>query len=89
VTPRLLVRNLRYAVLAIFVLAAVITPTSDVANLTLLAAPMCGLFAIGIVGSYVYTRHHEGDPLPWRILVPALAALGGGGYLGWRKLSSR
>src|SRR5262245_58980973 len=41
VTPRFLVRNCRYAVLAIFLLAAVVTPTSDVMNLALLAGPMC------------------------------------------------
>jgi len=60
VTPRFLVRNSRYAILAIFLLAAVITPTSDVMNLTLLAAPMCGLFALGVFGSYLYTLHREG-----------------------------
>jgi len=86
VTPRLLVRHSRYAVLLIFILAAVITPTSDVVNLTLLAGPMCALFAVGVAGSYVYTRQREGNPLPWRILVPALAALGGGGYLGVRQI---
>jgi len=87
VTPRFLVRNSRYAVLAIFILAAVITPTSDVVNLSLLAGPMCALFALGILASYVYTRQREGHPLPWKIGLLATAGIGGAGYLVWRKKS--
>src|ERR1700722_18276778 len=41
-------RNLRYAVLAIFILAAIITPTADILNMCLFAAPMLGLYAISI-----------------------------------------
>jgi sec-independent protein translocase protein TatC len=85
VTPRFLLRNVRYAVLGIFLLAAVITPTSDVANLTLLAGPMCALFALGIAGSYVLTREREGRPLPWRLAF-VTAGIGGAGYLIWRKI---
>jgi len=59
VTPRFLLRNSRYAILTIFVLAAVLTPTSDVVNLSLLAGPMCGLFAVGVLASYLYTLHRE------------------------------
>ena len=62
VTPGLLWRNSRYAILIIFFLAAVITPTSDVVNLALLAGPMCGLFALGVLGSYLYTRHRDRHP---------------------------
>ena len=89
VTPRFLVRNSRYAVLVIFILAAVITPTSDVVNLTLLAGPMCGLFALGIAASAVYSRHRDGHPLPWRLGLLATAGAGGAGYLVWRRLASK
>jgi sec-independent protein translocase protein TatC len=41
-------RNIRYAVLAIFVIAGVITPTSDILNMCILAAPMLGLYVISI-----------------------------------------
>jgi sec-independent protein translocase protein TatC len=85
VTPRFLVRNSRYAILAIFTLAAVITPTSDVVNLSLLAGPMCALFAVGIFASYVLTRHREGRPLPWRVGSLSAAGLGGAGYFVWRR----
>lgn len=39
----------RYAVLIIFIIAAVVTPTPDMATQTILALPMLGLYALGIV----------------------------------------
>jgi sec-independent protein translocase protein TatC len=41
-------RNLRYSILVIFVVAAVITPTADILNMCLFAAPMVALYAISI-----------------------------------------
>lgn len=43
-------RNIRYSVLIIFVIAAIITPTADILNMCIFAAPMVGLylFSIGI-----------------------------------------
>ena len=41
-------RNLRYSVLVIFIVAAVITPTADILNMCLFAAPMIALYAISI-----------------------------------------
>jgi sec-independent protein translocase protein TatC len=41
-------RNLRYSILVIVVLAAVITPTADILNMCLFAAPMVALYAISI-----------------------------------------
>lgn len=41
-------RNLRYSVLVIFIVAAVITPTADILNMCLFAAPMMVLYAISI-----------------------------------------
>ena len=48
VTARLLWRNFRYAILVIFVLAAVITPTGDMITQTIFAAPMIGLYLLSI-----------------------------------------
>jgi sec-independent protein translocase protein TatC len=42
-------RNLRYSILAIFVIAAIITPTTDIMNMCVFAAPMIGLYLISIV----------------------------------------
>ena len=41
-------RNARYAVLAIFVVAAIVTPTADIMNMCLFAAPMIALYVISI-----------------------------------------
>lgn len=51
VTPRFLLRNFRWAVLIIFVAAAVITPTPDVVNLCLFALPTIALYLLGIGAS--------------------------------------
>lgn len=48
VTARFLWRNFRVAVLIIFVLAAVITPTGDMITQMIFAAPMIGLYLLSI-----------------------------------------
>jgi sec-independent protein translocase protein TatC len=48
ITARWMWRNLRYSMLAIFVIAAIVTPTADVLNMCLFAAPMVALYAISI-----------------------------------------
>jgi sec-independent protein translocase protein TatC len=46
-------RNVRYAILAIFVVAAILTPTTDILNMLLFAAPMVGLYLISIAVAWV------------------------------------
>lgn len=75
VTPQFLLRNSRYAILIIFLLAAVITPSSDAFNLMLLATPMCLLFYLGVLASYLLLRQRQGKQFPWR----AAAWVGAGG----------
>lgn len=48
VTPRFLMRHFRWAVLLIFVAAALITPTPDVVNLMLFALPTILLYLLGV-----------------------------------------
>jgi sec-independent protein translocase protein TatC len=48
VSPGWMWRNLRYSVLGIFIVAAIITPTSDILNMCILAAPMIGLYVASI-----------------------------------------
>ena len=64
-SPRFLMRNSRYAVLAIVVLAAIVTPTPDVFNLMLFAVPMCMLFFVGVFVSYLLVLKREGKTFPW------------------------
>jgi len=49
VTPRFLIRNFRWAILIIFIVAAVLTPTPDMVTQTVFAAPMVVLYLISIV----------------------------------------
>src|SRR5277367_2004911 len=48
ITARWMWRNLRYSILAIFVVAAIVTPTTDILNMCLFAAPMVALYGISI-----------------------------------------
>src|SRR5437868_7356325 len=41
-------RNLRYSILVIFIIAAIITPTTDILNMCIFAAPMVGLYVLSI-----------------------------------------
>jgi len=49
-------RGFRWAVLLIFVVAAVVTPTPDMATQTILAMPMLGLYLLGIGIAWVVQR---------------------------------
>jgi sec-independent protein translocase protein TatC len=40
--------NLRYSILVIFVIAAIITPTTDIMNMCVFAAPMILLYVLSI-----------------------------------------
>lgn len=72
VSPRFLLRNTRYAVLIIVVLAAVITPTPDIFNLMLFSLPMCLLYFVGIFASYLLVLHREQRRFPWRMVLYGL-----------------
>ena len=48
--------SFRYAILVIFILAAMLTPTPDVINQSLLALPMLALYVVSIGVAYVWRR---------------------------------
>jgi sec-independent protein translocase protein TatC len=56
VTPRFLIRNFKYAVLASFVISAIITPTPDIVTQSLLALPMIGLYLLGVGVAALFGR---------------------------------
>ena len=58
ITARWMWHNLRYSILAIFVLAAVVTPTTDILNMCLFAAPMVGLYGISIAVAWLVNPGH-------------------------------
>jgi sec-independent protein translocase protein TatC len=41
-------RNLRYSILVIFIIAAILTPTTDILNMCIFAAPMIALYILSI-----------------------------------------
>jgi sec-independent protein translocase protein TatC len=51
VTPVMLSKNRKYAVLISFILAAILTPTGDAFNLMLMAVPILILYEVGILAS--------------------------------------
>jgi sec-independent protein translocase protein TatC len=65
-SPSFLLRNSRYAILIIVLLAAIVTPTPDVFNLMLFAVPMCLLYFLGIFASYLLVLRRENRRFPWR-----------------------
>lgn len=73
-TPRFLLRNVRYAVLIMFVIAAIITPTGDPLTMTLFAGPMILLYFVGIGASWLLVLRREGRKLPWLRIILALLA---------------
>ncbi|MGB6946520.1 MAG: twin-arginine translocase subunit TatC [Bryobacteraceae bacterium] len=68
-SPRFLLRHSRYAVLAIVIAAAIITPTPDVFNLMLFAVPMCALYFVGVFAGLALVLRREGRTLPWRKII--------------------
>jgi len=56
VTPQFLSKNRKYAILINFIIAAVLTPTPDVVNQSLMAGPLCVLYEVGIICSRVVGR---------------------------------
>jgi len=53
---RLMISSFRYAIIVIFVLAAILTPTPDVINQSLLALPMLVLYVASIGVAYIWRR---------------------------------
>jgi sec-independent protein translocase protein TatC len=65
VTPAFLMRNVRYAILGITLIAAIVTPTPDIFNLMIFAVPMYALFFVGVFASYLLVLHREKRRFPW------------------------
>lgn len=64
-SPKWLLAHSRYAILAIVIIAAIVTPTPDVFNLMLFAVPMVLLYFVGVFASFLLVMHREGRRFPW------------------------
>jgi sec-independent protein translocase protein TatC len=56
---RFMLRSLRYAIVVIFVIAAMLTPTPDVINQSLLALPMLLLYIVSIGVAYLWRKDEK------------------------------
>jgi sec-independent protein translocase protein TatC len=61
VTPGFLVRGWKFAILASFILSAIITPTPDVVTQTALAGPMIGLYGLGVLVAFLFGKKRGRD----------------------------
>lgn len=64
VTPQFLAKNRKYAILINFIIAAVLTPTPDMINQTLMAGPLCILYEVGIICARLATRRRRQAAVP-------------------------
>src|SRR5258708_22905288 len=72
VTTRQLSKNRKYAILGAFIAGAVLTPTPDAFNQTLMAGPLILLYEVGIICARIFGRR----PAP--VAQPSEASRGGG-----------
>jgi sec-independent protein translocase protein TatC len=61
ITARFLIRNIKYAVLIIFIAAAVVTPDPSPVTQTLVAAPMFALYLLSIGVAWLFGSVKEED----------------------------
>jgi sec-independent protein translocase protein TatC len=64
VTPQFLAKNRKYAILINFIIAAVLTPTPDMINQTLMAGPLCILYEVGIICARLAVRKRKAPAPP-------------------------
>jgi sec-independent protein translocase protein TatC len=62
VTPRWLMAKFKYAILIIFIIAAVITPTPDVATQCVFAFPMIVLYLLGVGVAWIFRKRGAEEP---------------------------
>jgi sec-independent protein translocase protein TatC len=59
ITARWMIKNFKYAVLAIFIIAAIITPTPDMVNQSIIAIPMLALYGLSILIAFFSEKRRK------------------------------
>lgn len=59
VTAGFLLRQIKWAILLSFIASAIVTPTPDIVNQTLLAFPMIGLYLLGVVIAALFGKKRQ------------------------------
>src|SRR5437588_151486 len=87
VDAKFLFRHIRGAVFLFFIVAAFLTPTTDILNMTVYAAPMIGLYILSIGIAYLVhpkqrrlraeqRKSGEQKSGPWALVVPVIRLIG-------------
>jgi sec-independent protein translocase protein TatC len=64
VSPKAFAKNRKYAILGAFIAGAILTPTPDMVNQSLMAGPIILLYEIGIVAARIFGRARKPVPQP-------------------------
>lgn len=59
ITPKFMLQKFRHAVVIIFIVAAVVSPTTDAINLLIFAAPMLILYVLSIGVSWIFAARRK------------------------------
>jgi sec-independent protein translocase protein TatC len=59
VTPAFLLQKAKWAVVLSFIIAAVLTPSPDMVNQSLLALPMIALYFLGVGVAYLFGKRYD------------------------------
>ena len=59
ITARWMIKNFKYAILFVFIIAAIITPSPDVVNQSIIAFPMLALYGLGILIALIFGKKRE------------------------------
>ena len=59
VTPAFMLQKSKYAIVLAFIIAALVTPSPDIYNQTVLAIPMIALYFIGVAIAYIFAKKVE------------------------------
>ncbi len=62
VSPDVLAKYRKFAFLGAFILGAILTPTPDIFNQTILSVPIYMLYEIGILASRIFGRRKKSEP---------------------------
>lgn len=59
ITSHWMIKNFKYAVLVVFIIAAIITPTPDMINQSILAFPMLALYGLSILIAFIFGKKRD------------------------------
>jgi sec-independent protein translocase protein TatC len=59
VTPAFLLQKSKWAIVLAFIISAVLTPSPDMVNQTMLALPIIGLYFIGVGVAFLFGKRHD------------------------------